>query len=65
MISTVFFSGTFVNNDSTSKDIKVYSLLISPNDTEFILAAASKKSLTTYLFCANGFNNGVKNFPML
>ena len=42
-----------------SKDTKVYSSLISPNDTEFILAAASNKSLTTYSFCANGFNNQI------
>ena len=28
MISIVFFNGTFENNDSTSKDTKVYSSLI-------------------------------------
>ena len=64
MISIVFLNGTFINKDSTSKDTKVYSSLISPNDIEFILAAASKESLTTYSFCANGFNNDVKNVPM-
>ena len=65
MISIVFFSGTFVNNGSNSRDAKVYPSLISPNDIKFILAAASKQSWTTYSFCANGFHNHVKNFPIL
>ena len=64
MISIAFFNGTFVNNDSRLKDTKVYSPLISPNDIEFILAAASKETLTTYSFCANGFNNDDKSFPI-
>ena len=54
-----------VNNGSTSKDTKVNSSPISPNDIEFILAAASKKSLTTYSPCAEVSNNDVKNFPKL
>ena len=64
MISMVFFNGTSENNYSTSKDTKLYSSLISPSDIEFILAPASKESLTVYSFCADGFNNDVKNFYM-
>ena len=61
MISIVFFNGAFVNNDSTSIDAKLYSSLTFPHDFEFILADASKESLTTYLFCANRYNNDVKS----
>ena len=61
IISIVFFNGAFVNNDSTSIDTKLYSSLIFPHDIEFILADASKESLTTYSFCANGLNNDVMN----
>ena len=57
----MFFNGAFVNNDSTSIDTKLYSSLIFPHDFEFILADASKESLTTYLFCANRYNNDVKS----
>ena len=52
MVSIVFFIGTFVNNDLMSEDTKaIYSSLIWPSNIEFTLAAASKESLTTYLFC--------------
>ena len=64
MISIIFFNGTLVNKDLTSKVTKINSSLISSNDTEFILPVASKKLLTSYSSCVNGFNNDIKNFLM-
>ena len=60
MLSVIFFNGTFVNTNSTSKGTK----LSTSNDIEFFLTAPSKESWTTYSYCANEFNNDAKNFPL-
>ena len=47
-----------------NKTIFIIDIIINAaNDVEFILAAVSKESLTTYSLCANGFNKNIKKFP--
>ena len=51
-------------NKTIYKTIFIIDIIINAaNDVEFILAAVSKESLTTYSLCANGFNKYVKKFP--
>ena len=46
---TVLRKGTFVKKETTGSEMNMYSILLIP-------LAASKESLSEYLFCANGFN---------
>ena len=47
---TVLRKGTFVKKETTGSEMNMYSILLIP-------LAASKESLSEYLFCANGFNS--------
>ena len=64
IILTVLRKGTFVKNEATSSETNMHSSFSWTNGRiQLILSAASKESLSEYLFCVNGFNSSYKYFP--